>query len=128
MQELLRMVQEGRLHEADEHQLETLKLTLELSNLLEQKQPKAVDVSAELIDAVKHAISEGLLQGDIRVGSGSDVGQDSARPEMRHVSLAELTQVDEDIDIAHKAAVSRTIEGKDSVDKLEKLRQLKKAR
>ncbi len=34
MAELLRMVQEGRIHEADERQLENLKLALELNNLL----------------------------------------------------------------------------------------------
>jgi hypothetical protein len=82
-------------------------------------------VSAELIDAVKQAISEGLLTGDVKVGS---VGDSAARPEMRHVSLAEFVQDDAKIDIAHKTAISREIEGEDSVDKLEKLRQLKKAR
>ncbi len=124
MQELLLMAQEGRLHEADERQLETLKLTLELNRLFEQRQTPTPVASEDLIDAVKQAISEGLIQGNVR----TTPAEDPDRPEMRHVSLVDLTQEDTEVTIAHKGGVSREVEGEDSSGKLEKLKKLKKGR
>ena len=124
MQELLRMAEEGRLHEADERQLEMLKLTLELNRLFEQKQTPITAVSDELIEAVKRAISEGLVQGTVNVKTSE--GVEASRPQMRHVSLVDLTQDNTEITIAHKDGVSKVVEGEDSSDKLEKLRKLKK--
>lgn len=61
MQELLLMVQEGRLGEADERQLEHLKLALELNNLLgKQDTPQSGVDPAQLVEVVKQAITEGM--------------------------------------------------------------------
>lgn len=122
MQELLRMVEEGRLHEADERQLESLKMALELSNLLGKNQePQASVDPTQLVEAVKQAISEGMANVTVL---GAD-GLDPSRPEMRHVSLADLTQDDTKINIAHKEGIGTEVEGIESSDKLEKLRKIK---
>ena len=122
MQELLRMVEEGRLHEADERQLESLKMALELSNLLGKNQePQAGVDPTQLVEAVKQAISEGMANVTVL---GAD-GLDPSRPEMRHVSLADLTQDDTKINIAHKEGIGTEVEGIESSDKLEKLRKIK---
>jgi hypothetical protein len=121
MQELLRMVQEGRLHEADERQLENLKLALELNNLLGNRSPEESQqqfvMSEELVEAVKRAISEGMANV-----AGVD---DPSRPQMRHVSLADLVQDKTEVNISHKDGISKEIEGDESTDKLKKLRKLK---
>ncbi len=125
MQELLRMVREGRLHEADERQLESLKLVLELNRFLDDRQaPQAEIDPTQLVEAVKQAISEGMSNVNITnvVGEGL---VDPSRPQMKHTSLADLAQDDTKIDIAHSDEISKEIEGEASADKLEKLRQIK---
>lgn len=127
MQELLKLVKEGRLHEADERQLENLKLALELNTLLEQRQPQqpALD-STQLVEAVKQAISEGMSNVSINAsGSGGEHVSDPSRPSMRHVSLADLVQDETKVDISHRDGISKEIEGSESSDKLEKLRKIK---
>jgi hypothetical protein len=127
MQELLRMVQEGRLHEADERQLESLKLALEINTLLgERSAAPAVD-SAQLAEAVKQAIAEGMANVTVKaVGGAADPALDPSRPQMKHVSLVDLVQDDTKVDISHSEGISKDVAGeKDSTDKLEQLRKLK---
>lgn len=122
MKELLRMVQEGRIHEADERQLENLKLALELNNLLNNSEEPQVGIdSAQLVETVKQAISESM-SGITVLGERMT---DSSRPQMKHVTLANLTQDDTKVNISHKEEISKEIEGLESADKLEKLRKLK---
>jgi len=127
MAELLRMVQEGRIHEADERQLENLKLALELNNLLEPKEaaPQAGVDSEALVEAVKTAITEGMSGVTINA-PGVEGALDPSRPKMRHTSLADLAQDDTKVDISNKEKISKEIEGEGkSTDKLEKLKRIK---
>ncbi len=124
MSELLKMVQEGRLHEADERQLENLKLALDLNKLLgDNAAPQQGVDPAQLVEAVKQAISEGMSNVTINA-VGAD-GIDPSRPEMKHTSLADLTQSDTKVDISHKDEIGTEVEGSESADKLEKLRKIK---
>jgi len=126
MSELLRMVQEGRIHEADERQLENLKLALELNQLLGDKDTSQQGVdSAQLVEAVKQAISEGMSGVTVNTTVVGEGMVDPSRPQMRHTSLVDLTQDDTKIDISHKEGISKEVEGEESTDKLEKLRKLK---
>jgi len=128
MQELLKMVQEGRLHEADERQLENLKLALELNTMFSNRTQdrKETGFSTEqLVDAVKQAIAEGMSNVTINAVQGEGVVTNSPRPQMKHTSLADLVQDDTQIDISHKEVISTQVEGEESSDKLEKLRKLK---
>ena len=126
MQELLRMVQEGRLGEADERQLENLKMALELNNLLgRQDAPQAGVDPAQLVEAVKQAISEGMTNVTVNAVSGDGTGIDPSRPEMKHTSLADLVQDDTKVDISNKGEISKEVEGEDAADKLAQLRKLK---
>ncbi len=126
MSELLRMVQEGRIHEADERQLENLKLALELNQLLGDKDTSQQGVdSTQLVEAVKQAISEGMSGVTVNTTVVGEGMIDPSRPQMRHTSLADLTQDNTKIDISHKEGISREVEGEESTDKLEKLRKLK---
>jgi hypothetical protein len=124
MKELLSLVREGRLHEADERQLESLRLALELNKLLEEKQSPSPPAE-ELVAAVKQAIAEGMADVTLSVPGVSL--EDPDRPEMRHVSLADLVQDDKEVDIAHKESIQHSVEGKGSTDKREKLRKLKRS-
>jgi len=126
MSELLRMVQEGRIHEADERQLENLKLALELNQLLGDKDTSQQGVdSAQLVEAVKQAISEGMSGVTVNTTVVGEGMVDPSRPQMRHTSLVDLAQDDTKIDISHKEGISKEVEGEESTDKLEKLRKLK---
>ncbi len=126
MQELLRMVQEGRLHEADERQLQNLKLALELNNILEPKQTIQSEMDPTLlVDAVKQAISEGMSGVTVNTTVVGEGMLDPSRPQMKHTSLADLAQDDTKVNISHKDEIREEIEGEDSTDKLETLRKLK---
>ncbi len=126
MQELLRMVQEGRLHEADERQLENLKLALELNNIIEPKQTVQAEMDpALLVEAVKQAIAEGMSGVTVNTTVVGEGMLDPSRPQMKHTSLADLAQDDTEVNISHKDGIREEIEGEESTDKLEKLRRLK---
>lgn len=135
MQELLRMVQEGRLHEADERQLEYLKLALELNEFFGEKNtaPAGGIDSEQLVAAVKQAIAEGMSGVTIHTtnivkgsgGTSEEEALNSSRPQMKHTSLADLAQDDTKVDISHKNSVGTEIEGKESSDKLKRLKELK---
>jgi hypothetical protein len=125
MSELLKMVQEGRIHEADERQLENLKLALELNRLLEPREtPTGVSPEA-LVEAVKQAITEGMSNVTINAPAGTGGAVDPSRPQMKHTSLADLAQDDTKVDIANKEDISSKVEGEENTDKLEQLRKLK---
>lgn len=120
--ELLRLVRENRLHEADAYQLETIKLALEIGNLLERKGGSSNIPTDELAEAVKKAIQEGLA--GVRMGSDGSSGEETlSRPKMRHVSLTDVKQSDEKVQVqGDMREEEKTAEGG---EKLEKLRKLK---
>ncbi len=128
MSELLRMVQEGRIHEADERQLENLKLALDLNVLLGTRPEEQPEVdSTQLIEAIKKVVSEGVSNITVTAVGGEGV-VDSSRPQMKHTPLVDLVQDDNKVDISHKEEISKEVEGEESTDKLEKLRRLKGAK
>lgn len=131
MDEILLMVQENRLHEADERQLETLRLVTELQKVFASSSTEAVVPSvninvdnAEMIEAVKQTIAEGL--SNISIGTAVSPANDPARPKMGHTSLTDLVQSDSDVKISHSEDLGEEQTGTDdSTDKLAKLRRLK---
>ena len=126
MQELLKMLQEGRLHEADERQLEFLKLALELNEFFGERNyaPIGGIDSEQLVAAVKQAISEGMSGITVNAVAGEGA-VDSSRPQMKHTPLLDLAQDDTPVDISHKEGIGIEIEGEMLTDKLKKLRKLK---
>jgi hypothetical protein len=127
MKELLRMVQEGRLHEADERQLENLKLALELNQLLEsKKESPAVDADV-LVDAIKTAVAEQLsnLPTTTVVTGGGATSTDPSRPAMRHVNLGDLTHEKEDLEVHGDMKGDTGKADEDAAAKLEKLRKIR---
>mgnify|MGYP005848140905 CR=1 FL=1 len=128
MQELINMVNEGRLHEADERQLETLKLSLELNDLLQKRvEPANIDTDA-LTDAVTKAVQQAVknIPSVEHSLSPDTTSQDVQRPGMKHTSLADLAQSDEKIEIVDSGnLVQEGPETKGSADKLAKLKKLK---
>ncbi len=129
MEELARMVQEGRLNEADERQLETLRLISDLQKSFGQTEttpaPVSVNVdNAEILKAVKQAMGEAIA--NMPVGRGLSPAEDPDRPKMKHTSLADLAQGKDDVTISHGGDLGEEKTAtEDSTDKLEKLRKLK---
>lgn len=129
MKELIRMVEEGRLHEADERQLETLKLTLELNQVLNRQAP-APQVDPEAIaTAVAQAMEKvvkDLPAPQVVAGPGTLPADDPARPKMKHTSLADLAQTDEKVEIVdHGGLVTESKTDESAADKLAKLKKLR---
>jgi hypothetical protein len=130
MLEILTMVQQGRLHEADTRQLETLKLALELQKALAQntepKEAPAINTNA-LTDAIKGAVAEAFKNLPAGAYTGAPASsEDPSRPKMKYVSLTEFVQVDESVEVSHGDSLGQDQEStEDSGDKLEKLRKLK---
>jgi hypothetical protein len=126
MQELLKMLQEGRLHEADERQLEYLKLALELNEFFGERNypPIGGFDSEQLVAAVKQAISEGMSGITINATTGEGT-VDSSRPQMKHTPLSDLAQDDTVVNITHKEGIGTEVEGEMLTDKLKRLRELK---
>lgn len=127
MQELLRMVEEGRLHEADDRQLETLKLSLELNHLLEPKTPGPVEVniSSDIIDAVKAAIAEQLKNSGGINYQGDDRVADTARPDMRAVTLGDIAHEKTDLEIQGDMKGDTGKSSDDAAEKRELLKKIK---
>jgi len=128
MEELIKMVGEGRLHEADERQLETLKLALDLNTSLNRSNPAPQIDSEAIANAVAKALEQVVKEIPTRVvdSSGEVSSQDSSRPSMKHINLANLTQSDEKVEIVdHGGLVQEGPETKDSADKLAKLKKLR---
>lgn len=131
MDELLRMVKEGRIHEADERQLEMLKLALELNSIVNPQQGEQKVVveqdSDAVVSAVREAVAEILTNLPQGTGGVSQSGvSDPARPKMKHSSLSDIKMQDADLDVSHTDTLGETKEGEaDSSDKLDRLRKLK---
>lgn len=129
METLLVLVQEGRLHEANAHQLEVLKLALELNKLIESKSSPAptqavLDTDA-LATALKSAVQDALSNLPA-VSAAGGLTQDTARPQMKHTSLTEFTHTDGDVSVSHGDTLGEAKTSEDSATaKLEKLRKLK---
>ena len=129
MEELTRLVEEGRLHEADERQLETLRLIADLRQAFDSGPGQADPVTApvdnkEIIDAGKQAMGEAMA--NMPAGRAFSPAEDPARPKMKHTSLADLAQGKDDVTISHGGDLGEEkTSTEDSTDKLEKLRKLK---
>ena len=101
MQELIRMVKEGRIHEADERQLENLKLALELNNLIGAKQETTttIEIGPEIAEAIKAALAEGLANAPQIIHAGGGSVTAPARPGMKHTMLNELEHEKTDLEV-----------------------------
>lgn len=128
MEQLVALVKEGRLHEADARQLEVLKMALELHKVLgEREKPSETSSDKEaIVAAVKAAVSEIVTNLPSAVVTSVGQVEDRARPRMKHTSLADFVHTDEEVSISHGDSLGQTKESEeDSGDKLEKLRKLK---
>lgn len=124
MTELMRMVKENRLHEADERQLETLRLSLELNKLMNGKQATNGVSTEEITKAVQSALTEALKHNNL--GEGVSAQRDLSRPGMKHVSLGDLFQGGEEVEISHDGGLSQESQTEeDLTSKLKKLKKLK---
>ena len=133
MSELLRMVEEGRLHEADDRQLEVIRLALDLNNLLDAKKetvqlpnPTLSVDSTVIADAFKQALQEALqnLPTGGSITNSSSVSPD--RPKMKHTSLTDFSQTEDTVIVSHGDDLGETKEGElGADDKLAKLKKLK---
>jgi hypothetical protein len=122
-EELLRLVKEGRIHEADERQLETLKLAIELNELIERRSAPITVPTDEIAQAVKDAVKEGFANAPAPTGVAPTERFDPERPQMRHVSLTDVKHEDEELDV--QGEVEGEEKTTDGEAKLEKLRRLK---
>lgn len=125
-EELLRMVKEGRIHECTEHQMENLKLMLELQKAFGgELEPVVAEIGDGVVDAVKQAVTDALANMPTRLVSGDGLVVDTARPSMRHMST-ELSQKDEGMTISNEEDLAKEeTTADDSSDKLKRLRELK---
>ncbi|GAF97728.1 unnamed protein product [marine sediment metagenome] len=125
MEELARMVKENRLHEADERQLESLKLVAELQKVFGGEAPP-VGVPQELVDALTTAVTDAVTNLPPGAVAGPARPQDDPdRPTMGHVSL-DLSQDGTDLEISHGDELGKEKESTDDAeDKRKKLRELK---
>jgi len=122
MEELARMVKENRLHEADERQLETLKLVAELQKVF-GTEATPVGIPQELIEAVKVAVAEAV--SDLPRGTVASTQDDPGRPGMKHVSV-DLTPGGEVLEVSHGEELGKEKESTDDVkEKRKKLRKIK---
>ncbi len=128
MNEIAQMITEGRLHEADERQLETIRMIAELKNSFGEIGTANISVNVdnqEIIQAIKQAVNEAVAS--LPVGAAVSPAADPNRPKMGHTSLGDLVQGDDDITISHSDDLGEEQVGtEDSTDKLEKLRKLKR--
>lgn len=128
MEELKRLVQEDRLHEADERQLETLRLINDIQKSLSKDQVDTKptgDISKEIVDTIKQTID--IAMKNISTGVSFSTQEDNSRPVMKHTSLSNLTQTDDTITISHSDKLGKDETGvEDTNDKLKKLKKLKR--
>ena len=126
MDELKKMVAEGRLHEATEHQLATLRLVTELQKSFEASAP-STSLPQDLAEVVKNAVTDAVANLPVGAAGGisSRPQDDPARPTMKHVSL-DLSQDGEDLQISHGEGLGKEKRSSDDgEDKLKKLREIK---
>ena len=136
--QLITLIQEGRLHEADERQLENLIMIQELKDIIEQR-PARETVTAkmeettspvagmspkELAEVIKSAVNAAMQGLPANAAGGATL--DSARPKMGHTSLVDLGQSSDEIKISNEGDLGEEKTGEDdSAGKLERLRKLK---
>ena len=128
---ILTMVREGRLHEADSRQLETLKLALDLQKAMEDSKPEPAPAAAvvpdtsAIVDAVRFALAD--LVKEIPLGTRTVLpSEDPARPQMKHTSLTDFQHKDDPSAVSHGEIVTQEKQSTDNAeDKLSKLRKLK---
>ena len=124
MKELVSMVKENRLHEADERQLETLKLVAELQKIF-GTEATPVGVPQELVDAVRNAVTEAVTNLPAGTTPVIQPQDDPDRPSMKHVSL-DLSQGGKDLQIRHGEELGKEQKSTDDAeDKRKKLKELK---
>lgn len=125
MDELIRMVKENRLHEADERQLESLKLVAELQKVFGTGAAPA-GIPQELVDAVTNAVTDAVT--NLPAGAIAPPVRpqdDPERPGMKHVSL-DLSQDGQDLIVSHGDELGKEKESTDDAeDKLRKLKDIK---
>ncbi len=128
MNEIAQMIAEGRLHEADERQLETIRMIAELKNSFGELGTPNVSVNVdnqEIIQAIKQAVNEAVA--GLPAGAAVSPAADPDRPKMGHTSLGDLVQGEDDVTMRHSDDRGEEHTGTDdSTDKLEKLRNLKR--
>jgi len=118
MEELKRLVAEGRLHEATAMQLEILRLMKELN---------PADKPAEQAPVDEEKIAQMVAAKLADIFGTTSPAPDPARPEMRHVHV-DLTDTPENkvkISTDNIGEEREGAEAPDATDKLERLRQLK---
>ena len=127
---LMQLLAEGRLHEADAHQVEQIKLALELSEMLGVKQESAPGLDEEkLAAALRVAVADVVAAMPTGFSGGGSTGSsvsDPARPSMKHTSLTSITHKDSGLDVVggdKLATESESEEG--AAEKLARLRALK---
>lgn len=130
-EELLLLIKEGRLHEADERQLETIRLALELNQIMGSQQPAQTTLDTEALtaamrDALADVISKLPTAVHTENSSGGNTDTDPARPKMRHVDLTTITHQDYGVKISQDETLIQNKESDE--DSAEKLRRLKEIR
>ncbi len=127
---LLNLLAEGRIHEADEHQLEQIKLALELSELMGVRQESGPaldeDVAQKIVAALRDAMAEAVANMPKGVGPTGSSVSDPARPKMGHNSMTSISHKDPGFDVQGAENLTQETEGdEDAAEKLKRLRELK---
>lgn len=124
---LMNLLAEGRLHEADEHQLEQIKLALELSEIMGAKQEPGQAIDEEkLVSAVRSAMAEVVAAMPTAVGPTGSSVSDPARPKMGHNSMTSISHKDSGLDVQGAENLTQEAEGdEDAAEKLRRLKELK---
>lgn len=135
-QEVLNLIKENRLHEADDRQIDLIKTSMEItttineakiagrrSHDLQSQLDKLGDLENLINNAVRSALS-GVVQGG---GSAvSSPPSDPQRPKMEHISIADIQIAQEPVSLTNSTSLGETVvNDSEATDKLEQLRRLK---
>lgn len=126
--QLMQLLAEGRLHEADAHQVEQIKLALELSEMLGVKQEAAPGMDEEkLAAALRTALAEVIAAMPTGYsGSAGSSPSDVSRPGMKHTSLTSITHKESGLDVIGGDSLATESEGEEgAAEKLARLKELK---
>ncbi len=126
-EELLKLLKEGRLHEADAEQVEQIKLALELNELLGVKQEVTAGIDPDdLAAALRGAVAEVVQSMPKSVGPTGSAVSDPARPKMGHSSMTSIAHKESGLEVKGADNLTTETEGDESAaDKLKRLRELK---
>lgn len=127
---LKQLIADGRLHEADAHQLEEIKLALELSEMLGVKQESAPTGFDEekLAAALKVAVADVVAAMPTGGGTGSSGSSavDPARPQMGHSNMTSISHKESELEVKGGDNLATESEGDETAAaKLARLRELK---